>query len=498
MRRGSVIAAIAWISLAAWAPATEAASLQPIGQFPGAIYVTSDPGNPDWLFVAGRSGKVFQLKGGILSTVADLESQVSCCKGEQGLLSVAVAPDFDSSGRLFVAYTGKEEPGGEIHVDELALDRSGVLVGQRELLRIPHPEEAVHYGGQLQFGPEGDLYISTGDGGPANDGSHNAQNLERLLGKILRIDPNPGAVLPYKVPADNPFVGQGNARPEIWSYGLRNPFRFSFDRLTGAITIGDVGQDAREEIDYAPGPAAGRGANYGWNCREGLIAGPETDPECPTATGLVNPVFDYPHDPGCAIIGGFVVRDASLGDLYGRYVYADYCSGEVRSLDLANPAAGDRSEGLRLDFPVSFGEDSCGRVYAVSSTNTVYRLVGAAPAACPQLRRRPFLGIRPRGRAIERNRRATIVVFVSPCVREAALSVTVELWRNGRRWQRKHLNRVCSAAFRPRIARRTRFQARLPENATYLAAESRSLTIRSKRRHRAERHRHRRLGGLSQ
>ena len=275
-----VIATLALAAFLLGAGAADAASLQPIGQFDQPIYLTSDPGNGNRLFVVERAGRIIQAKNGATSTFADISSVVRCCDGERGLLSIALAPDFDSSGRLYVAYTGKEEP-GELHVAELrASGGSAPASTLRDVLTIPHPEESNHNGGQLQFGPEGLLYISTGDGGGANDEHENAQNLESGLGKILRINPLPSGVLPFTVPADNPFTTTPGDFQPIWSYGLRNPFRFSFDRSRGDLTIGDVGQNAREEVDYAPFPSLGNGANYGWNCREGTIAGPGTDPGC--------------------------------------------------------------------------------------------------------------------------------------------------------------------------------------------------------------------------
>jgi hypothetical protein len=466
--------------------AQAAVTLQPIGEFQEPIYVTSDPGNADRLFVVERLGRIEQVEGGSETLFANLESQVGCagsCEGERGLLSIAPAPDFDSSGRLYVDYANNVS--GEIHVAEIVVHRPGEAFTPRNLLVIPHPGASNHNGGQLQFGPEGDLFVSTGDGGGGNDEFHNAQDLSSLLGKILRVAPNPAGPAPfYKVPADNPFAGATAPANTIWSYGLRNPFRFSFDRLTGAMTIGDVGQSAREEVDYAPAPGLGRGANYGWNCREGLIAGPGTDlpgTGCAT-TPFVDPIFDYPHaDPGgglahgCAIIGGYVDREAAQTDLSGRYLYGDLCSGELRSFDPASPFAGDRYEGAIVPDLNSFGEDAAGRLYAVSGNGPVYRIVSPA---LPAPRTRAILGIRSVGRRIRRGGRATLTVFVSPCMRSRATSIVVDLFRNRKHLQRRHLDRVCSAIFRPRIRRRWSFHAQLPEDETYLAAESRKVKIK--------------------
>jgi hypothetical protein len=488
---------LAGLALAALASASSAsaASLQPIGEFNEPIYVTSDPGNPERLFVVERLGRIELVEGGTRTLFANLEAAVGCggsCEEERGLLSIALAPDFDSSGRLYVDYAN--DVSGEIHVAEAVIHKAGEAFALRDLLKIPHPGAANHNGGQLQFGPEGDLYVSTGDGGGADDEFHNAQKLESRLGKILRVEPDPTGPPPfYKVPATNPFAGKAGDAEEIWSYGLRNPFRFSFDRLTGAMTIGDVGQSAREEVDYATAPMPGRGANYGWNCREGLIAGPGTDlpgTGCMT-TPFVSPVFDYPHeDPGggaahgCAIIGGYVAREAIPTTLTGRYVYGDLCTGEIRSLDLDDPFASDRSEGLTVANLNSFGEDSEGRLYAISGSGPVYRILGQPP---PTPRPQPILGILSDGRRVQRGGRATITVFVSPCVRSQATSVVVALFRKRQHFERRHLNRVCSAIFRPRIRRPWSFHALLPEDSTYLAAESRSIKIKLGKRLRAGR-----------
>ncbi len=467
--------------------AAQGAELQKVGDFEEPIYVTSDPGNPNRLFVVERRGKILQVEGGNTTLFANLETPVGCfggCVVERGLLSIAFSPDYDQSGRVYVFYAANS--GGTLHIAEMVVHAAGEAFTLRDLLAIPHAQAGNHNGGQLQFGPEGNLYVSTGDGGGNNDVFKNAQNLESRLGKILRLEPAPGNVPPYKVPADNPFFGQGGAKEEVWSYGLRNPFRFSFDRLFGGILIGDVGEGAREEVDYGPSPQRGRAANYGWNCREGLIAGPGGDltpAECAT-TPFVAPVFDYPHqDPGgdrafgCAIIGGHLSRDAAVPELYGRYVYGDLCEGQVRSLNLADPFGTDRSEAISLPGLTSFGEDSAGRLYAVSGNGPVHRIVESAAAP----RKQPFLGLRTSARRVKRGKRVTLTAFVSPCVRSKARSVVVALYKGRRHLTRRHLSRVCTVRFRPpRIRRRTAFRARLIEDATYLPALSRRQVIKLK------------------
>jgi hypothetical protein len=476
-----------------------ALSLQPVGTFAEPTYVTSDPGDADRLFVVERKGTIQLLENGVKSKFADISAQVGCgasCEGERGLMSVAFDPGFESNGRLYVQYGN--DLNGDIDVDELLSpgpDHDTAAFAEN-LVTIPHPTKTNHYGGQLQIGPDGALYISTGDGGGENDLFHNSQSLSSQLGKILRLNvasPSPSAT--------------------IWSYGLRNPFRFSFDSLKGDMVIGDVGQGAREEVDFAPSPfpavVGGENANYGWNCREGFISGPGTDPECatPPAGGYAEPVFDYAHTPDpdlggsarCSIIGGYVVRDPSLGNLYGHYVYADLCSGAIRALQLPAAADGrandDCSLGPKLNNPVSFGEDAAQRLYVVEQGGRVYHLTGLPPAACPtplpqtppstESRPQPkptFVGIKPQRRRVERGKAALLTVFVSPC--DGRRGKTVELLRNGHANGSRYLNRACTARFTPRIHQGTTFTAVTRADNSYLAGKSRRLTIRlAHRRH---------------
>ena len=468
-----------------------AASLQPIGSgFVAPVYLTSDPSDPERLFVVERGGTIQLLENGELKPFANL-APVVVPEGEGGLLSIAMAPDFHTSGRLFVYYTGKETAleaatsPPDIHVAELrASGSSASLSTLRNLVTIPHPDHTNHYGGQLQVGPEGNLFVSTGDGG-GGDPEENAQDLGSPLGKILRLDPDPSSGLPYTVP-DNPFVGTAGADPLIWSYGLRNPFRFSFDRLSGDIWIGDVGQDSREEVDFGAAPGPGRGANYGWNCREGSLE--ETvppEPGCASAGGFVDPVFEYANATGfgnCAVIGGYVARGPGLADLYGRYVYGDLCVGELRSFSPAAPSATDRGEGLRVEGLNSFGEDACGRLYTVSGEGSVSRLVGPGGPACPVAAPAPtplspsVVGIRALRRKVIRNRRALITAWVAPCKGRQGEPVT--LWRGRKKIGTRRLDRVCTARFRPRISRRSGFRATVKASETYVAAISRKLTVK--------------------
>lgn len=506
MRALRTIGAFALVFWALGVANAEALRLQPVGTFDRPMFVISDPGNPDRLFVVERGGTIKLVREGNVSTFVDLSSVVRCCDGEQGLASMALASDFDATGKLYVAYTGEDE--GSIHVDELTA--TGGLadpLSRRSVLTIPHRDFKNHHGGQLQFGPDGYLYISTGDGGGGNDPLRNAQDRDSLLGKILRIDPEPGPLLNYTVPPDHPFTGSDEA-DTIWNLGLRNPFRFSFDRLSGGMAIGDVGQDASEEIDWAPSPApglvGGGGDNYGWSCREGLFAGLGDDPACVgrVPADFVDPVFDYPHDDpgggaayGCSVIGGYVVRDPSLGDLYGRYVYTDFCTGEIRSLLLpaaaGMSATGDRSEGLTLPSPVSFGEDSAGRVYLASNAGGVYRLCDQPTAGCPSPSQEggvpeppaPLVGIKAERRRVERGDPALITAWLSPC--EGREGQLLRLLRGGRPNGSKYLSRACTVRFHPRVRHRTTFKATfLSEEDGSLLAESRTLTIKIDHRRR--------------
>ena len=334
-------------------------NLTPIGTYSQPIYVTSDPDDPDRVFVVEQAGTVKLTTSSGTSTFLDLTDRVLSANLEQGLLSIAFAPDFADSGLLYAFYTGTDS--GHLYIDEFTAEGDSVDPdSRRHILSVNHSNFDNHNGGQLQFGPDGYLYISVGDGGGGRDPLEAGQDLILHLGKLLRIDPRPGVDgRPYTVPPDNPFAAEQDpppgAREEIWAYGLRNPWRFSFDRLTGDLLIGDVGQNQWEEIDYAPrAEGGGRGANYGWDCREGMH-----DFELTGCKGglFTDPVLEYEHGGGyCSITGGYVVRDPHLVDLYGRYVYADWCVGQVRSVIPDLPlAAGDRPESIGVLNPVSFG-----------------------------------------------------------------------------------------------------------------------------------------------
>jgi glucose/arabinose dehydrogenase len=354
-------------------------ALKRIGKFDNPTYVAGAPGFPRLLFVVEQPGEVRVLRNGheLRRPFLDISEMVGF-GGERGLLSIAFAPDYRQSGRFYVYYTDRA---GNIRVDEFR--RAGPTRAdpnsRRNVIEIAHPVNANHNGGQLQF--LGNLlYFGTGDGGAGGDPPNNAQNTGSLLGKLLRIDPLPSDGKPYSIPSDNPFVGKPG-RDEIYSYGLRNPFRFSFDTTTAKqprIAIGDVGQNRYEELDYTT-LAGAAGANFGWDAFEGFHRYEEENSGTPDPGGTTKPIMAYSHsrDGGsCSIIGGYVVGPGGPAPLRGRYLYADYCSGIVRSLiPHLHGANGDHKTGLDVASPTSFGEDDRGRIYICSQEGPVFRLV---------------------------------------------------------------------------------------------------------------------------
>lgn len=354
-------------------------ALKRVGSFDEPTYVTGAPGFPTLLFAVEQEGRIAVVRKGkpLSHPFLDIRGLVGA-GGERGLLSVAFPPDYRQSGRLYVYYT---DNAGNIRVDEFRRKSPtrASFGSRRPVIEIAHPVNSNHNGGQLQF--LGDLlYFGTGDGGSSGDPPNNAQNKESLLGKLLRIDPRPSGGRPYSVPADNPFVGKPG-RDEIYSYGLRNPFRFSFDTTSAAqprIAIGDVGQNRFEELDYTT-VAGAAGANFGWDAFEGFHPYEEENSGTPDPGGTVKPIMAYSHDRdggSCTIIGGYVVGPGGPAPLRGRYLYADYCSGVIRSLVPHFHRAGDdRRTGLELSSPTSFGEDTRGRIYVCSQQGQVFRLV---------------------------------------------------------------------------------------------------------------------------
>jgi glucose/arabinose dehydrogenase len=344
-----------------------------IGSFDSPVHVTAPPGDTRRVFVTEQAGRIMVVRDGrkLATPFLDIRPLVTS-GGEQGLLSLAFAPDYAQSRRFYVYYTDRRTDQRIVEYRATSADRADAS-SARLVLRMPD-DESNHNGGLLLFGPDDLLYIGTGDGGGGGDlhgRRGNAQNLGSLLGKILRIDPRPSGSQPYSIPASNPFRDGDGARGEIYAYGLRNPWRFSFDRETGDLTIGDVGQNAIEEIDFVR-RGGGRGANFGWRVFEGRSR--YTSGE--TAPGAIAPVIQTTHaDGNCSITGGVVVRDPALKSLYGRYVFGDICKPRILSARLARPRARDlRKTALRVPSVSSFGEDARGRVYAASLNGPVFRL----------------------------------------------------------------------------------------------------------------------------
>ena len=362
-------------------------TLQRIAQLREPVYLTQPPGQNSQLYVVQKGGAVRIIANDHLLArpFLDIHRLVkhNGPGGDPGMAAIAFPPDYGRTGRFYVSYNNRRD---DLQVDEFSRSADNPLVAdprsRRPVLSIPEPTQA-HHGGLIVFGPDGYLYLGTGDGGPAGDPAENAQNLDLLLGKLLRIDPTPSGAAPYTIPPDNPFVGRPG-RDEIWAYGLRNPRRFSFDRRTKTIAIGDVGNDRYEEIDYLP-IAKSRGANFGWPAFEGFA---------PFRGGLprsaaIFPALAYPHHPGCAVNGGYVVRDPRLARIRGReivgdYMFADYCTGKLYGFRprLGRRAGKQRSFRFNIRYLSSLGEDNAGHIYVLTergvkqgSKGSVYRLV---------------------------------------------------------------------------------------------------------------------------
>jgi glucose/arabinose dehydrogenase len=356
-------------------PRGSGARLEPVASGLNApLYLTSPPADLSRLFIVEQSGAIRIVKDGVLlpTPFLDLSGRV-LAGGEQGLLGLAFPPDYAASGRFVVHYTDLQ---GDTRVSsfQVSADPDVADAGSEQVILTADQPYANHNGGQVVFGPDGFLYLGLGDGGSSNDPEGRGQSLSDLLGSILRIDVQAGTS--YTIPPDNPFASQPGAQPEVWSYGLRNPWRFSFDRATGDLYIADVGQQRLEEVDIAPASeGAGRGVNYGWNIMEGS--------ECLSTsscdqTGLTLPAFEYRHDQGCSITGGYVYRGAAISALQGLYFYGDYCQGWVRSFRYAAGSVSESTDWPSLEpgGPItSFGEDAAGELYVVSSAGTVHRFV---------------------------------------------------------------------------------------------------------------------------
>lgn len=332
------------------------------------------PGDRSRLFVVEQGGRIRVVRGGAVLPAAylDIASRISS-GGERGLLGLAFHPAFAQNGRFFVNYT---DGNGDTKIAEFRATAAADVAdpnSERQILFVPQPF-ANHNGGGLAFGNDGMLYIALGDGGSGGDPQGNGQNLATPLGKILRIDVDRGS--PFAVPPDNPFVARAGAFPAVWAYGLRNPWRFAFDRLTGDLVIGDVGQNALEEVDV--GLASHRGGeNYGWNITEGTRCFRPAS-GCSTA-GLTLPVVEYGRGDGCSITGGVVYRGCRMPGYHGTYFYGDYCTGMIRSFRLVSGQALDQRDwtaalGRGIGNISSFGIDADGEVHIVDYDGEIYRI----------------------------------------------------------------------------------------------------------------------------
>lgn len=452
--RGALLAAA--LLLLAAAPASAAPELVKLGDFTDPVHVASPPGE-ERVFVVEQAGTIDIVGGG---TFLDLTSTTQTSY-EQGLLSMAFSPDFATSGRFFVFQTTR--PAGDIEILEFrrsAADPNRADPStRRELFRTAHAADN-HNGGQLQIGPDGALYAGIGD----NAVEANAQSAANPFGKLHRIDPATGA-------------------SQIWALGLRNPWRFSFDRATGDLVIGDVGSSRFEEINWSRAPNAGQGVNYGWPCNEG----PFGDDSCGQRATLAHPNGSF-----CAIVAGYVVRDPGLPTLRGRFLYGDNCNRNLYSAALGQGAG--TATGLEVAELSSFGEDACGRLYAASrGADAVYRLQDGAPSACTGApaadTAAPALGVRILRPRLERR----LLRFAVTCDEACRVSVSTRLRRvrsfrprvrgvaaNSRRVVRVKLNRRIARKLRRTLRRRGYVRVVATVRATDAAGNQRAVTRRGR------------------
>jgi glucose/arabinose dehydrogenase len=340
------------------------------------VDLQSAPGDTNRLFIVEKTGIIRVFQGGALlpRPFLDISSRVSH-GSEQGLLGLAFHPQFATNRRFYVDYT---EASGDTRVVEFVANGTldSASASEREILFVDQPASN-HNGGQIAFGPDGYFYVALGDGGGGGDTYQNGQNRGSLLAKILRLNVDTGS--PYSIPPDNPWVGQAGTTEETWDWGLRNPWRFSFDRLNGDLYIGDVGQNLYEEVDYELHHSGGK--NYGWNIMEGFHCyGRST---C-NQTGLIAPVAEYSHQDGCSITGGYVYRGSEIPEISGVYFYGDYCTGIVRSFKIDQGKAVNAQDwsnvlrtqsGGRMEGLSSFGQDARGELYLVLLNGEVYQIV---------------------------------------------------------------------------------------------------------------------------
>lgn len=335
------------------------------------LYLTAPPGDPR-LFVVEQAGRVLIVEDGQLVSTPFLDIRDEVSSGsERGLLSIAFHPEYASNGYFYVSYTS--EPDGDTRIARYSVSADpnrADATSARVVLERDQPYSN-HNGGLIAFGPDGMLYIGLGDGGGGGDPQGNGQDTGTWLGALLRIDVDGGD--PYGIPADNPFVGE-TGLDEIWAYGLRNPWRFAFDREAGHLYIADVGQNDWEEVNVAAADQGG--LNYGWNIMEGRHCYGSDDCDM---TGLELPVLEYDHSQGCSVTGGYVYRGSAIVEIRGHYFYSDFCDGFLRSFRYTGSGIADERlwDVGDLGSVLSFGEDAAGELYILSANGSVYRLVEA-------------------------------------------------------------------------------------------------------------------------
>jgi glucose/arabinose dehydrogenase len=334
------------------------------------LYVTSANDGSGRLFVVEQDGLIRVIRDNKLleSPFLDVKTLVSRDGSERGLLGLAFHPQYASNGAFFINYTdvNGDTVVARYHVSADNPDHADPNSAEK-IIQVDQPYPN-HNAGQLAFGPDGYLYVGLGDGGSAGDPQGNGQNGHALLGKMLRLDVDSGT--PYSIPPSNPFIGHPNFAPEIWTYGLRNPWRYSFDRATGDLYIADVGQNTWEEIDFQPAGDRG-GENYGWNVYEGLHPYGSSQ-----AVGAVPPIAEYNHSDGCSVTGGYVYRGNALPDLQGTYLFGDFCSGTIWATKRDSAGLWQTRVLMNSGMPVSsFGEDETGEFYVVNYGGSLLRLV---------------------------------------------------------------------------------------------------------------------------
>ena len=340
-------------------------ALEPVVELDAPTAMAERRGDPDARYVAERGGRVVRVVDGVVDDRAVLDiADATTSDGERGLLGFDFSPD---GATLYVSYTDRA---GDSRLDAYAMRGAAVDPGSRRpLLEVAQPYSN-HNGGNVVTGPDGLLYYGLGDGGAAGDPHDHGQDRSTLLGALLRIDPRQGD--PYGVPDDNPFVDADGVRPEIWAYGLRNPWRFSFDRANDDLWIADVGQSAREELNRLPWDRAA-GSNLGWRVFEGTQRHADGDAE-----DAVAPVYEYPHDGRCSVTGGYVYRGTDIPALQGAYLYGDFCDGVLRAVLLdGDRVVTERTFDAQVPELVSYGQDARGELYVLSLSGPVYRIVAA-------------------------------------------------------------------------------------------------------------------------